>query len=232
MTEYQGIYDKSIAISALVQAYRCPRRYYFSLREPVPVSDRYTICKQISYAGKNTDEDSLWNEICMIHPDINPEMREYLSESMAVCSHTPFLPWSETEISIRSDRYGIHGLIDKYHPDSQTISIIRPSRAPEHGCWTEDRIRIAACLICLKEQTGIAASGGQVEYIPDGIIRYCEPQPRDRRRLLQGLTWAREVQKGNLPQKPVHPPCKKCQYMDRCEPPKARTLSELLFKKR
>lgn len=233
MTEYKSAPDQTFAVSSLIQAYRCPRRYYFSRHETIPTSDRYIICKHLSCSDpQNRDEEELWNEICLIHPEIDPTMQDFLWSCLESIKHTPFPAWTETDITIRSDRYGIHGLIDKYHAKDEYISITRASRAPEMGCWSDDRIRIAAYILCLQELSGRTWKGGYVEYIPDGIIRFCEPQPRDRRRLLQTLKVVRSVAKGELPGKPVNPPCKKCPYSQQCEPPKARTLSDIIFQKR
>ena len=232
LSEYQLPSDHTIPVSSLIQAYRCPRRYYFTKNEPVQVSDRYTICKQVSLSDQNnTDEDALWDDICLINLDIKPDLREYLSLCIATNTRTPLPQWSETDLIVTSEKYGLRGLIDKYHKDAGHISIVRCTGAPATGCWPDDRVRIAAYLLCLKETTGINLSGGFIEYIPDGIVRFCEPQPRDRRGLLMALKNVRLVEKGDLPGKPVRAPCKNCRYTDRCETPKVKTLSELLFQK-
>ncbi len=232
MTEYQSISDQTFAVSALIQAHRCPRRYYFSRNEVIPQSDRYIICKHLSLARvPRPDEQELWDEITLIHPDIDPSMQDYLTECLEQIQHTPFPSWTDTEISVRSEKYGIHGQIDKYHAEAQSISIVRASPAPRLGCWPDDRIRVAAYLLCLQEQMGFKCKGGYVEYIPDGIIRFCEPDPRDRRRLLQAIHLVKMIARGELPKKPVNPPCKNCPYTEQCEPPKARTLSQIFFNK-
>jgi len=233
MSELPLSTDPKITVSSLIMCCRCPRLYYFSKKNSLLVSDRYIICKQISLAHQNKpDENSLWDEITLIHPDIHPSMREYLTLCLDQNRRTPIPSWTEIDLPVRSEKYGLHGLIDKFHAGGNYISVIRCTRAPVAGCWPDDRIRIAAYLVCLKETTGINFSGGYVEYIPDGIIRFCEPQPRDRRALLQGLKNMRLIEKGEFPGKPVRAPCKGCQYMDQCEPAKVRTLSEMLFKKR
>jgi len=212
---------------------RCPRQYYYAKNDPVLRSDKYTICKQISMrSAGEMDEETLWNEISMIQGSISPDMREYLTSCINNNRHTLIPSWTDANISVSSPGFGMYGLIDKYHADEGYISIIRSSSAPKVGCWPDDRIRIAAYLVCLKETTGIDLQAGYVEYIPDGIIRYCEPVPRDRRALIHGLQQIKKVQKGVYPEKPLKAPCKNCWYQDRCEKPVARKLSDILFRLR
>jgi CRISPR-associated exonuclease Cas4 len=219
-----------IPVSSLIMGCRCPRQYYFARHDHLPVSDRYIICKQVSLSkSNNPDEDLLWDEITLISPRIDPSLREYLTSCLDQNRQVLIPSWTETDLSVRSEKYGIFGNIDKYHAGDLNISVVRCTRAPVAGCWPDDRIRIAAYLLCLKESTGIELSGGYVEYIPDGIIRFCEPQPRDRRVLLQGLKRVREIEKGEFPEKPAQAPCKGCRYSDQCETPKVKTLYEILF---
>lgn len=168
----------------------------------------------------------------MIDPVVKPELREYLSSCLAGTAHTPLPSWTDTDLKVGSERYGIYGLIDKYDADAGNISVVRNSGAPVSGCWSADRVRIAAYLLCLKESMGIDLPGGYVEYIPDGIVRYCEPQPRDRRGLLLALKQVKKVMKGDLPEKPARAPCKNCSYQSQCNPEKPNLLSSILFKKR
>jgi CRISPR-associated exonuclease Cas4 len=224
---------RTVPVSSLIRAHRCPRHYYFTKNEPVTVSDRYIICRQVSLADpQNLDGDSLWDEITLIHPAIGPEMREYLDTCISMAARMPFLSWTETDLLIRSEKTGIHGQIDKYDAQAGHVSVVRCTGAPAAGCWPGDRVRMAAYLLCLRETAEIDLAGGYMEYIPDGIVRYYEPGPRDRRALLQALKNIRLVEKGELPGKPVRAPCKNCRYSAQCNPPAANPLSAVLFKKR
>lgn len=224
--------NPGIPVSSLIRAYQCPRRYYFSRHDPVPVSDRYIICKQVSLTGAVMNEEEIWDQVSMVHPDIDPGMRAYLSECLTRVSRMPAVSWTESDISVSSPRLGIHGMIDKYDSGTEKMSVVRCTRAPAAGCWPADRIRVAAYLLCLLETGGISLPGGYIEYIPDGIIRYCEPGPRDRRALLQAAAMTRRINQGELPPKPLHAPCRSCPHTQACSPPPAKRLSELLFKKR
>lgn len=188
---------------------------------------------QISRHGNETlDENTLWDEITLIHPDISPNMREYLTTCIEINRKTPIPKSTQTDILVQSLKYGLFGRIDKFHEKEKYLSTVRNSHAPSSGCWPLDRVRTAAYLLCLKETSGITLKGGYVEYIPDGIIRYCEPQPQDRRKLLQGLKEMREIQNGGYPKRPLNAPCKKCRHLAQCEKPIVTKLSDLLFKKR
>lgn len=221
----------SCTVSSLITAYQCPRRYYYTKNKPVQSSGRYTICKQVSTAGPDPDEDALWDEILMIHPDIDQNQRDLLTSYLHSCRKTPIPAWSDLDLSVRSVRYNIHGQLDKYDAEKGVISIVRCTGAPVVGCWPEDRIRAAAYLLCLKETYGVSSSGCYVEYIPDGVIRYYEPQPRDRRALFATLKQVQRVDSGELPPKPLKAPCTRCIHSERCAQPTVRKLSEILFKK-
>jgi CRISPR-associated exonuclease Cas4 len=220
----------AISISSLIMGCRCPRQLYYAKNEPFPQTDRLVVCQQVSRRSvDHSTEENLWDEIVLISPGISPEMREYFTDCYRINEKTPLPEWTDSDIAVHSDKYGVFGLIDKYHSGKKHISIVRTGKAPVAGCWPLDRVRIAAYLLCLRETTGVSIPGGFVEYIPDGIVRFCEPQPRDRRMLIQGLKNAREVQKGVFPPKPVNAPCRYCRYADKCEQPVARRLSDILF---
>ena len=62
--------------------------------------------------------------------------------------------------------------------DDGTFSIIRAAGAMPFGTYAADRLRIACIAFCLEEMTGKEVTGGNVEYIPDGVSRYpCCPAP-------------------------------------------------------
>lgn len=222
----------TLSVSSLVRVFQCPRRYYFSQNESISPSDRYIISKQVSLACPDViDEEELWDEITLIKPDISKDLKEYLSLCIEKVRCMPAISYTDAELMVTSRKYGLSGTIDKYDARSSRIAIIRNSSSPSAGCWPVDRLRIAAYMICFQETTGISLNGGYVEYIPDGIVRFCEPQPRDRRALIQTLKKAHKIRKGELPEKPVKVSCKTCRFIDQCNPPKVRRLSDLLMKK-
>jgi CRISPR-associated exonuclease Cas4 len=222
----------TLSVSSLVRVFQCPRRYYFSQNESISASDRYIICKQVSLACTGViDEEKLWDEISLIKPDISRELKDFLSICIEKVTSMPAMSYTDADLLVTSRKYGLSGTIDKYDARSSRIAITRNSSAPCAGCWPQDRLRIAAYMLCFKETTGVTLNGGYVEYIPDGIIRFCEPQPRDRRALLLTLKKAHKIHTGELPEKPVKVSCKTCRFIDQCNPPKVRRLSDLLMKK-
>ena len=62
--------------------------------------------------------------------------------------------------------------------DDGTCSIIRAAGAMPFCTYATDRLRIACIALCIEEMTGNQVTGGNVEYIPDGISRFHTVQPR------------------------------------------------------
>jgi CRISPR-associated exonuclease Cas4 len=220
-----------VAISSLIRAFHCPRQYYFIKDSEWKSSGRYTICKQVScaYPGES-DEESLWNTICIIYPDISPELRSFLSSCLMVMKNAPVRPWTSLDSTVRSTRLGLYGQLDKFDARTGECTLIRCTRAPKNGCWLEDRIRTAALLLCLEDSSDIRPGGIYIEYIQSGIIRYYEPTPKDRRQVVQTLRQIHLMGQGVFPPKPLHPPCKQCEFEKKCAEYEPRRLSSL-FKK-
>jgi len=218
---------QSISISALTSVMICPLRYYYDRHEPVPDSGRYVICKQISFHGlESMSIEEIWKEILYINPDIELTLKAYLAECITACSHTPFSPYTDTDVLVHSHKYGFFGVADKINVNDQWIAITRAALAPDNGCYRSDRIRIAALKTAAEETLEISFRGGYVEYIPSGIIRWCEPGSRDRREVLKSLQIVRTIEKGSVPKKPAQAPCSSCVHQNRCEKT-ARKLSDL-----
>jgi len=121
-------------------------------------------------------------------------------------------------------------LLDKFNSMSHEATVVRATKAPETGCWPEDRVRITALQLCIEETLNISLKGLYVEYIPSGIVRLYEPGPRDRRTLIQTIAQMKKVVQGNIPPKPANPPCKGCRYRDTCDTGSPRSLLQI-FKK-
>ncbi|HWQ66114.1 MAG TPA: Dna2/Cas4 domain-containing protein [Methanospirillum sp.] len=231
MSSPQCSSNAGCTVSSIISTHQCPRRYYFAKNKQISSSGKYSICKQVSIAGSYPDEEALWDEIMHIHPGIDIRMRDLLTSYILNCRKTPIPSWTDLDLLVRSERYKFHGQIDKYDAQKKVISVVRCTGAPAIGCWPADRIRAAAYLLCLTETFGITPSGCYIEYIPDGVIRFCEPQPRDRRALFAALKMIHRIEAGELPPKPLKAPCTRCTYSDRCTQPTVRTLSEIFFKK-
>jgi CRISPR-associated exonuclease Cas4 len=96
------------------------------------------------------------------------------------------------------------------------------------GTYSADRLRVAGIALCLEEMIGSEIIGGFVEYIPDGVSRFHNVQPRDRRQLLTALFRTREIRNGALPHHPLNAPCNRCTFREQCERSSGRRLSDLL----
>ena len=217
-----------MTISDLVRVHACPVRFYYEQRDPVTESDRYAVCKQLSYhLGKALDADAIWGEVIAVRPSVDPALRDFLGICISACNKTSWKPAVQTDVSVASDRHRMAGMIDRIDADG-TFSIVRASGAMPFGTYAADRLRIAAIAFCLGEMTGKEINGGNVEYLPDGISRYHEVQPRDRRQVIASLHTLREIRDGAMPKHPLNAPCNRCRYRERCEAGGGHRLSELL----
>ena len=206
----------------------CPVRYYYERNVPFRESDRYTVCKQISYhLGNPLDAESIWSEVLAVHPEIDPDMRSFLDTCISSCNKTAWVPAVQSDVRVISEKHGIVGMVDRIAADG-SCSIIRASGAMPFGTYAADRLRIASISFCLEEMTGNDVAGGHVEYIPDGISRFHSVQPRDRRQVIAALHKIRAIRKGGLPRRPLNAPCNRCIYKERCGNSGGHRLSELL----
>jgi len=221
--------NSDIPISSVVTASVCPLRYYLDQKDGRSPSSKYEVCKQVSYhIQDHLESDEIWDELRSVHPDMDESHRAYLDVCLEKCRRPGrFREFCETDLTVRSKRYGIFGVIDKIHDGEPAFSIVRAQPAPKAGVYSSDRLRVFGYMLCLQEMTGREISSGCVEYIQDGVFRTCIPQAIDKRRFLRALDEARKIKRGEIPRKPVSPPCESCRDADRCNP-KGRRLSDLL----
>jgi CRISPR-associated exonuclease Cas4 len=219
---------RHVTISDLVRVHACPVRFYYEQNEPVTESDRYAVCKQISYhLGHPLDAAAIWDEVLTVRPATDPALKEFLDLCIGSCNKHEWKPADQTDVTVISKKHGIAGMIDRVTDDG-TFSIVRAAGAMPFGTYAADRLRIAGIAFCLEEMTGKEVEGGHVEYIPDGVSRYHAVQPRDRRQLLATLHRLRAIQRGEAPAHPLNAPCTRCKYQVRCEESGGHRLSELL----
>lgn len=219
-----------LSISAVVTASKCPVRFFLEKGQGRMESWRYTVAKQISYRlGDALDADEIWDDVCLLQKEIDSSAYPLLTESVRLCRNTPgWRTYRESDVAVRSESYRIHGIVDKVFDDEPFFAVTRPSPAPSRGIYTADRLRIAGYAICLGEMLGIDVQGGMVEYIHSGIERVCTIEPIDKRKFLRALYEARRITGGELPRKPLRPPCDHCPETDRCDPAGGKRLSDLL----
>lgn len=220
--------NEYLTISDMVRVHACPVRFYYERHETVTESDRYAVCKQLSYhLGKPLDAEVIWAEILTVRPSMDPALKEFLDLCIRACSKTAWNPAVQTDVRVVSEKQGMVGMIDRVTADG-SISIIRATGTMPFGIYAADRLRIAAIALCLEEMTGREVSRGCVEYIPDGVARVHEIQPRDRRQVIATLHTLREIQDGGMPKHPLNAPCNRCRHKAKCESSIGKRLSELL----
>ncbi len=217
-----------MTISDLVRVHACPVRYSYERDDPVTESDRYAVCKQISYhLGNPLDPEAIWGEVLAVRPAVDPALREFMAVCIASCNRSAWNPARECDVKVVSGKHGLVGMVDRLAPDG-AFSIIRAAGAMPFGTYAADRLRVAALAFCLEEMTGKEVGGGHVEYIPDGVSRFHKVQPRDRRQVIAALHKVRAIRDGEVPGRPLNAPCSRCKYKERCESSGGHRLSELL----
>jgi CRISPR-associated exonuclease Cas4 len=186
------------------------------------------ICKQLSYhLGEPLESDVIWREVLAVRPTIDTDLRSFLETCITSCNKSEWKPAVQSDVRVISGKHSIVGMVDRIADDG-TYSIIRTAGAMPFGTYVADRMRIACIAFCLEEITGNEVTGGNVEYIPDGVSRFHTVQPRDRRQVIATLHKIRAIRKGELPRRPLNAPCNRCKYNERCESSSGQRLSDLL----
>lgn len=217
-----------LSISAVVTASVCPFRFYLERGVKRMESWRYTVAKQISYRlGDSLDADEIWTEVGLLRKDADSSVFPLLAESVRLCGMNPgWRRYREADVAVRSETHRIHGIVDKIFFEEPLFAVTRPTPAPVRGVYTADRLRVAGYAICLEEMLGTTVPGGTVEYVHSGIERVCTLEPIDKRKFLRALHEARRITNGELPRKPLRPPCSTCPQGDRCDPEGGTRLSD------
>lgn len=219
--------SRFIPVSELSKAARCPVRVFFDRAVPWAEPPEYTICKQISYhLGGLIDKQAVWDEISRVCTGIEPSYETYCSSMIDRCSFSEWRTASEHDIFVKSDKFGICGTIDRLFTEKPYFSIVRAVNPPVSGIYSTDRLRVLGYALCLSELIGEEIKGAYVDYIPGGISRYYEIQPRDMRKFYSIRKLLLNMNTGLAPKKPLHAPCNNCPYKLRCDPGPTR-LSDL-----
>ena len=110
-------------------------RFYYEKNEPVTESDRYAICKQLSYhLGHPLEADAIWDEVLAVRPKTDPALREFLDTCIASCNKPGWTPAAQTDVTVVSKKHGIAGMIDRVAEDG-TFSIVRAAGAMPFGTY-------------------------------------------------------------------------------------------------
>jgi len=208
---------RPVRVSELVTAHRCPLRLYHLQSQDQNPSARYVIAKEIArHHGACTDTELLWEEVQAVMPEVDPAMKDFLSTSLLACSRMVWPAFTEEDLLVRSARHRIMGTVDLAGGPHGLFGVVRSSSAPAEGIYATDRVRVAAYALCLEELYHMPVREGVVIYVPDGVIRTCPVSPRNRRAVLTGRDAAARVISGELPKRPLNPPCTNCPVTDRC----------------
>ncbi len=114
-----------VAISDLLRVHACPVRFYYERNDPIIESDRYLICKQVSYhLGRSLESDVIWNEVLSVRPGIDNDLRSFLDTCITSCKKTNWKTAAQSDVRVISEKHGIVGMVDRIADDG-TFSIIR-----------------------------------------------------------------------------------------------------------
>ena len=220
---------EKIPVSHLALAYRCPVYLYLSKRRGLSESERSVVCKQVaSHLGEPLDPIAIWSEITTIMPEINPSMEHYCLLCVQQCNKRTWERYSDNQVAVKSELFGIRGVVDKLDSYGQTFAISRASDAPETGIWRGDALRMCAYMYCVEETSGWKVKKARVEYIPSGIMREWTPTLHDRRNFIRMLSTVKKIENGAIPRKPHNAPCIHCAFQGSCGGDDPVRLSDLL----
>jgi len=108
-------------------------RYYYERNEPRTESDRYAICKQISYhLGNPLDKEVIWEEMRAVRHGIDPSLRSFLDSCISAYSRSEWKEADQTDVRVVSETYGIVGMVDRISADG-AFSIVRATWALPFG---------------------------------------------------------------------------------------------------
>ena len=208
---------RPVGVSELVTAHRCPLGLYHIQGTDRSPSARYVIAKEIArHNGECSNLDLLWEEVQAVMPEIDPAMKNFLKTSLFACSTMVWPPFAEQDLRVGSKKHRIMGTVDLAGGPHGLFGVVRSSSAPAEGIYATDRIRVAAYALCLEELYHMPVREGLVIYVPDGVVRTCRVSPRDRRAVFVGRDAATAVIRGEIPKRPLNPPCTNCPVSDRC----------------
>ncbi|MBP2132958.1 CRISPR-associated exonuclease Cas4 [Methanomicrobium sp. W14] len=219
----------SISIPSIVSCHICPIRFMLEQeRKPKEEPENYTIAKQISYhLGEEMDPGEIWDEIKTVNPELSKDSFELYTSWIEKCKNSPWPRSSQQDVRVSSDKFGIHGNIDRLFDSPPYIALLRLTPAPDIGIYSADRVRAACYSLCAKEALGKDANEIILEYIPSGTSKTCKISPRDRREALYAIKTAKKILSGYVPVKNKTMPCGHCYLKDKCVP-EPKKLSDLL----
>ncbi len=146
------------------------------------------------------------------------EMEDQISQlARSLANNIDLLLPSEVEVDLRSDRLGLSGRLDRLVTKGRIPSIIRTGSAPEDGVWKRDRLMLAGYALLLADKYGEKVSKGFVEYPRSAVVREVEIHSVDRSRVLRIRDRIRQINEGQLPDRPEDARCETCEVKERCE---------------
>ncbi len=205
-----------LRVSDLTSYLICPRLCYFRLRFGEDAVTEKKAAREI-YLAIRKGFGIEWAERRYAELYGEAEVFEKAKQSFTLSQELESLVPVEWEVSLKSDRLNLSGVVDEVVEEKGKLSpLIISLRAPDRGVWYADRIKIAS-LKMLGKDAGFDFNGGFVYYCYDGELRHVETTRKDIYSTLRIVEKVRRLEKGFIPEKVRGKYCKVCSFRDRCD---------------
>ena len=202
----------------MLRAFVCPMQLYLAKSQPAGFTEprRYSAAKLLSYhLGDVLDTEKIHEEFRLSLPDADDEAFRLLDEMISACSPVQFRCAAAYDVQISSEKYRIHGRIDRLFDDG--FAIVKGSFAPPHGAYAVDRLQAFCYALCLEETYGKEFKPS-VEYLGSGTVRQIRISPDDRRSFIQTLKDVERISRGEIPRPIRGKMCASCRFEASCKP--------------
>ncbi|HJJ31382.1 MAG TPA: Dna2/Cas4 domain-containing protein [Methanocorpusculum sp.] len=191
---------------------------YLAKSQPAEFSEprRYSAAKILSYhLGEVLDAEKIHEEFALSLPNADDEAIRILDEMISACSTVQFRCAAACDVQVSSEKYHIHGRIDRFFDDG--FAIVKGGSAPPHGAYAVDRLQAFCYALCLEEMYGKEFKPS-VEYLGSGTVRQITVSPDDRRSFIQTLKDVGRISRGEIPRPVRGKMCASCRFETSCKP--------------
>lgn len=204
-----------LRVSDLTSYLTCPRLCYFRLRFGEDVVTEKKAAREI-YLAIRKGLGIGWAETRYAELYGETEVFERAKQNFQLAEELESLTPVEWEVSLRSDRLNLSGVVDEVVEKGGLSPLILSLKAPDKGVWYADRIKLASLKIIGKD-VGFDFNGGFVYYCYDGALRQVEITRKDIYSTFRIVEKVRRLEKGFIPEKVQGSYCRICSFRERCD---------------
>ena len=190
-------------MSLIAAASRCPVRAYFiqssdgKNHQVIPYANRSP-----TISGGRSVSIRYGTKSSQISPAIGDHYADVLDSYIKQCSEKEWRTASDHDVRVRSEKYGISGVIDRIFEEPPYFSIVRPVTPPAAGIYSQDRIRVTAYALCLSEMFAKEIRGGNSRVYSRRRVEVLRHTTRGYEKILfRAEHWSRNIEAGQHPQK-------------------------------